>query len=123
MICWTGRNQGNIVKKNRSNLPEVSGANGRRRPPVFPVLVAVMTPVMPENEGGRAGRRKGMAMCEAHAFILKDGKEEKVLENVDLVELEGDDVKLISIFGEQKTLRARLKRYNNTERKILFEAV
>ncbi|RLC25141.1 MAG: RNA-binding protein [Deltaproteobacteria bacterium] len=62
-------------------------------------------------------------MCEAHAFILKDGKEEKVLENVDLVELEGDDVKLISIFGEQKTLRARLKRYNNTERKILFEAV
>ncbi len=60
-------------------------------------------------------------MCEAHAFLLKDGKEEKILENVDLVELEDDEVKLVTIFGEQKTLKARLKLYNNTERKILFE--
>jgi predicted RNA-binding protein len=62
-------------------------------------------------------------MCEAHAFILKNGKEEKVLEDVDLVELDDDEVKLVSIFGEQKILRARLKFYSNTERKILFEPV
>ena len=62
-------------------------------------------------------------MCEANAFVLVDGKEEKLLENVDLVSLEGDDVKLVSIFGEQKTLKARLKQYNNTERKIIFETV
>ena len=62
-------------------------------------------------------------MCEADAFVLIDGKEEKLLENVDLVSLEGDDVKLVSIFGEQKTLRARLKQYNNTEGKIIFETV
>jgi predicted RNA-binding protein len=60
-------------------------------------------------------------MCEANAFILKDGKEEKILESVDLVELNGDEVKLVSIFGEQKTLRARLKFYNNSEGKIVFE--
>ena len=62
-------------------------------------------------------------MCEAHAFILRSGREEKILENVDLVEFEGDDVKLINIFGEQKTLNARLKFYNNAESKIVFEAV
>jgi predicted RNA-binding protein len=62
-------------------------------------------------------------MCEADAFVLIDGKEEKLLGNVDLVSLEGDDVKLVSIFGEQKTLRARLKHYNNTEGKIVFETV
>jgi predicted RNA-binding protein len=62
-------------------------------------------------------------MCEAHAFILKEGKEEKVLENVDLVELEGDEVRLTNIFGEQKSLRARLRLYDNSERKILFEPV
>jgi len=62
-------------------------------------------------------------MCEADAFVLIDGKEEKLLENVDLVSLEGDDVKLVSIFGEQKTLRARLKQYNNTEGKIIFQTV
>lgn len=62
-------------------------------------------------------------MCEADAFVLKDGQEEKLLENVDVVSLEGDDVKLVSIFGEQKTLKARLKQYNNTEGKIIFETV
>jgi len=62
-------------------------------------------------------------MCEANAFVLIDGKEEKLLENVDLVSLEGDDVKLVSIFGEQKTIKARLKQYNNTEGKIIFETV
>ena len=60
-------------------------------------------------------------MCEAHAFILKDGEEEKVLESVDVVELEGNEVKLVSIFGEQKTLKARLKLYDNTRSKIVFE--
>ena len=60
-------------------------------------------------------------MCEAHAFILKDGHEEKVMESVDRVELEGDEVKLVSIFGEQKTLKASLKLYNNSEGKIVFE--
>ena len=62
-------------------------------------------------------------MCEAHAFIIKDGKEKKVLENVDLVELEGDEVRLINIFGEQKILKAKLKLYNNSEGKILFEPI
>ena len=60
-------------------------------------------------------------MCEAHAFIIKDGKEEKVLENVDLVELDGDEVRLINIFGEQRILKAKLRLYNNSEGKILFE--
>ncbi|RZB33091.1 MAG: hypothetical protein SRB2_04156 [Desulfobacteraceae bacterium Eth-SRB2] len=60
-------------------------------------------------------------MCEAHAFILKDGEEEMFLESVDLVKLEGDEINLISIFGEQKTLKARLKLYDNTNQKIVFE--
>jgi predicted RNA-binding protein len=62
-------------------------------------------------------------MCEANAFVLIDGKEKKLLENVDLVSMEGDNVKLVSIFGEQKTLKARLKQYNNTEGKIIFEII
>ena len=63
-------------------------------------------------------------MCEADAFILKNGKEEKYLENVDLIKWEGEDViYLVSIFGEQKTLKGRLKLYDNTTRKILFEGI
>ena len=62
-------------------------------------------------------------MCEAHAYILKDNTENKILESVDLVEFDGDEVRLVNIFGEQKTLKARLNRYNSREGKIVFEAI
>ena len=62
-------------------------------------------------------------MCEAHAYILKNGEEEILLENVDQVEVEGDEIRMINIFGEQKILKASIKSYNNTERKILLEAI
>ena len=61
-------------------------------------------------------------MCEAHAFILKNGMEEKLLENVDQLEVEGNEIRIINIFGEQKILKAKVRSYNNTERKILLEA-
>ncbi|MBN2060583.1 MAG: CooT family nickel-binding protein [Deltaproteobacteria bacterium] len=62
-------------------------------------------------------------MCEAHAFILKGGKEEMILENVDRIDVDDDEVRMINIFGEQKILRARIKSYNNRESKILLESV
>jgi predicted RNA-binding protein len=60
-------------------------------------------------------------MCEAHAFVLQDDKEIRVLENVDELEVEGDEIRLINIFGEQKILKAKVKGYNGSERKILLE--
>ena len=62
-------------------------------------------------------------MCEANAYILMNGKEKMVLENVDRVEMNNDEVKLIDIFGEQKVLKARLMLYNNSKGKIVFEPV
>ncbi len=62
-------------------------------------------------------------MCEAHAFIVKNGKEELILENVDQIEINEDQVRMENIFGEQKILRAKFKFYNNSERKVLFEAL
>jgi len=64
----------------------------------------------------------GVKMCEAHAYILKNDVEEMLLENVDQVEVEGDEIRMINIFGEQKILKARIRSYNNTERKIILEA-
>ena len=62
-------------------------------------------------------------MCEANAFLLKDGREEMVLDNVDEVEVEGDQIRLLNIFGEQKIVTARVKGYNNSDRKVLLEAL
>jgi predicted RNA-binding protein len=55
------------------------------------------------------------------AFIVKDGKEEKILESVELIEADGDAFELTNIFGDRRTLRARLKSLDNSEGKLLFE--
>lgn len=60
-------------------------------------------------------------MCEAHAYLIDNGKEERILESVDQVELNGDEVNLVNIFGEQKAIKAKFKRYDNQAGKIVFE--
>jgi predicted RNA-binding protein len=55
------------------------------------------------------------------AFVVTDGTEEKILESVDLVEAKGDELELTNIFGERRTLRARLKCFDNREGKLLLE--
>jgi len=62
-----------------------------------------------------------MKMCEAAAYLLKDGREELILESVDLLEHEEDHVKMINIFGEQKRLKARIKSLSLVEHKIILE--
>jgi predicted RNA-binding protein len=60
-------------------------------------------------------------MCDTTAFVVRSGAEEKVLENVDRVELDGDEVTLTNIFGERQTMRARLRLIDNSEGKLVFE--
>jgi predicted RNA-binding protein len=61
-------------------------------------------------------------MCEANAYWIEEGEEKLLLESVDLVEPEGlDGFRLVSIFGEQKIIRGRLKGMNLVNHKILFE--
>jgi predicted RNA-binding protein len=62
-------------------------------------------------------------MCEAHAYLLRDKTEEKILESVDLVEMDGEDIRMVNIFGEQKTIRGKLTRYDNREGKIIIEPI
>ncbi len=62
-------------------------------------------------------------MCEANAYMIKDGTEEQILENVDQIDVDGDEIRMVNIFGEQKIIKARLKSYANAGSKILFEAV
>jgi predicted RNA-binding protein len=62
-------------------------------------------------------------MCEAHAFLLKNNEEEKLLENVDQVEVEGDEIRMVNIFGEQRIIKARIKSYNASDNRILLEEI
>jgi predicted RNA-binding protein len=60
-------------------------------------------------------------MCEAAAFMLKDGKEELILESVDILEPEDGKIRLVNIFGEQKTVSARIKQLSLVNHKIILE--
>ena len=63
-------------------------------------------------------------MCEANAYFYKNGKEEMVLESVDVVEPEEQSgFRLVSIYGGQKTIKGRLKIMNLVNHKIVFEAI
>ena len=62
-------------------------------------------------------------MCEAHVYMVKGDKEDMVLENVDQIQVNEDEIRMISIFGEQQIVRARIKSYSNSESKILIEAI
>jgi len=59
-------------------------------------------------------------MCEASAYVLKDGREELILQDVDLIEPEGDNLRLVNIFGEQKVLRAKILSLNLVNHKVLL---
>ena len=59
-------------------------------------------------------------MCEATAYLLKQGQEELVLKDVDVIEPDGDNLRLVSIFGEQKILKAGIHSLNLINHKVLL---
>jgi predicted RNA-binding protein len=61
-------------------------------------------------------------MCEANAFIIRDGQEELLLESVDVLEQENDNIRLVNIFGEQKVLPAKIKKLSLVDHKIILES-
>jgi predicted RNA-binding protein len=63
-------------------------------------------------------------MCEANAYWLNEGREELIMEAVDIVEAENDNNwRLVGIFGDQKNIRGRIKEMNLVNHKIFFEPV
>ena len=64
-----------------------------------------------------------MIVCDINVFIKKNGIEEKVLENVDLIEEVADGMRLVNIFGEERTLKAKMVRYDNSEKRMVFQPV
>ena len=60
-------------------------------------------------------------MCEANAYLLTDAGETLVMEAVDDVLPEGDGLKLVNIFGEQKFLRATIHSLSLVDHKVFLK--
>lgn len=66
--------------------------------------------------------RRCFNMCEATAYILRNGQEELLLPDVDLIEPEEDGLlRLISIFGEQRVVKADFLRLNLADHKVILK--
>jgi predicted RNA-binding protein len=59
-------------------------------------------------------------MCEATAYLLKNGQEELILKDVDVIEPDGDNIRIVNIFGEQKVLKAEIHSLNLIDHKVLL---
>jgi predicted RNA-binding protein len=60
-------------------------------------------------------------MCEANTYLLKEGKEELILEDLVILRPEQDGIYLQNIFGEQKRVKARIKELNLIEHRVILE--
>jgi len=49
-------------------------------------------------------------MCEAKVYLSGDGEEQKIMEDVVLMQPEGDAYLLVSLLGEQRLVRGRIEK-------------
>ncbi len=60
-------------------------------------------------------------MCEANAYILKDGKEELYLESVDVMKPEEGKIFLKNLFGEQKVFEGEIMEVSLLSHRIILK--
>ncbi len=63
----------------------------------------------------------GDTMCEANAYVLKNGKEELFLEALDTIEPDNGNLRLTTIFGEQKFIKGKISRLALVDHKVIIE--
>jgi len=60
-------------------------------------------------------------VCESNVYLFRDGYEELLMEDVNIIEPREGEVYLRSIFGEQKIIPARVKQIRLVDHKIILE--
>jgi predicted RNA-binding protein len=60
-------------------------------------------------------------MCESDAYIVRNGKEELFLKDVDTVEPDNGNLRLTTIFGEQKFVKGKISRLSLVDHKVIIE--
>jgi predicted RNA-binding protein len=60
-------------------------------------------------------------MCEANAYLIEGDENELIMEAVDRIEPEDDGIKLVSIFGDQKFLKAKIHSLSLVDHKVFLK--
>ena len=61
-------------------------------------------------------------MCQTVAYVVEDGKELPVLQDVVSVVPVEDAVRMVNLFGEEKMVRGRIKQIDLLAHRILIQA-
>jgi predicted RNA-binding protein len=61
-------------------------------------------------------------MCDLNAYVLKQGKEELLLESVNQVRVENGEVVLRNLFGEEKKVRGHVREVSLIKNRVIVEA-
>ncbi len=60
-------------------------------------------------------------MCESSAYLINNGKEELIMESVNLVRPQGSKTMLKSIFGEELLVDGNLREMDLSGHRIILE--
>jgi len=62
-------------------------------------------------------------MCEANAYLIEENGNKLIMEAVDTVEPEEDGLKLVSIFGDQKFIKASIHSLALVDHNVFLKAL
>lgn len=60
-------------------------------------------------------------ICQSTVCLIKDGREEVVMEDVSLIKPQGEELLLVGMLGETKLIKARIKELQLMDHRILLE--
>ncbi|HHW74826.1 MAG TPA: CooT family nickel-binding protein [Firmicutes bacterium] len=60
-------------------------------------------------------------MCQSTVYLVKDGREEVVMEDVSVVKPQGEELLLVGMLGETKQIKAKIKELQLMDHRILLE--
>jgi predicted RNA-binding protein len=59
-------------------------------------------------------------MCEANAYLIRNGREELIMESVDILRPEEEGIFVQGIFGDQRWVKGRIKEMKLVDHRILL---
>jgi predicted RNA-binding protein len=60
-------------------------------------------------------------MCEANAYLITETDPQLLMEAVDTIEPEGDGIRLVNIFGEQKFVKGSIHSLSLVDHKVYIK--
>ena len=61
-------------------------------------------------------------MCESTVYIQNAQGSSPYLEHLDKLVVEGDNLKMVNLFGESETLHGKVKRFSLLDHKVIVES-